>query len=191
MWHYVQNGQACGPVEASAVQMMLQSGSLGPDALLWKQGMADWAPARSVAEFAPFCRPATMPPPLPPVPPLGLPPKVPTTSMDPEKFDIEHNKVFAVLAYLGILFLVPLLAAPSSKFARYHTNQGIVLFLASFLLWCGSFVLLPIPIIHFVIIPVWFVLPACVFIFIVIGIVHAASGEYKPLPWIGHYRLLN
>ncbi len=35
----------------------------------------------------------------------------------------------AVLAY--IIFLIPLLAAKDSKFARYHTNQGLVLFLAA------------------------------------------------------------
>ncbi len=35
----------------------------------------------------------------------------------------------SVLAYIGILFLIPLLACPNSRFARYHTNQGLVLFL--------------------------------------------------------------
>ena len=43
--------------------------------------------------------------------------------------DVEKNKVFGVLAYLGILFLVPLLAAKDSRFAMYHANQGLVLFL--------------------------------------------------------------
>jgi uncharacterized membrane protein len=188
MWHYVQNGQACGPVETSALQMLLQNGSLSPDALVWKHGMTDWAAARSVAEFAASCAAGSAPP---PIPPLSLPPKVPTTSMEPDTFDIEHNKVFAVLAYIGILFLVPLLAAPRSRFARYHTNQGIVLFLASLILWCGSIVLLPIPFVHLLLVPVWLVLPMAVFIFVIIGIIHAASGEYKPLPWIGHYRLLS
>ena len=97
-----------------------------------------------------------------------------------------------MLAYLGILFLVPLLAAPRSRFARYHTNQGIILFLAALLLVCfGAIVLLPIPFIHVLIIPIWLFLPAVVFVFMVIGIIHAVSGEYKPLPLIGHFRLLN
>jgi len=43
--------------------------------------------------------------------------------------DIENNKVMALLAY--IIFLVPLLAAKESKFAMFHTNQGLVLFLAA------------------------------------------------------------
>lgn len=40
--------------------------------------------------------------------------------------DAQENKGMAVLAYL--IFLIPLLAAKESKFARYHTNQGLVLF---------------------------------------------------------------
>lgn len=38
----------------------------------------------------------------------------------------QNDKIFGVLAYIGILWLVPLLAAPKSKFAKYHANQGLV-----------------------------------------------------------------
>ena len=51
-----------------------------------------------------------------------------TSEFDQE--DINQNKVMAVLAYIGILVLVPLLAAPNSKYARYHSNQGLMLFIA-------------------------------------------------------------
>jgi uncharacterized membrane protein len=191
MWHYVQNGQACGPIDTPALQVLLRSGSLGPDALVWQQGMTDWVPARSVAGFAASVPQGGTPPPIPPSSP---PPKVPAAAMDPETFDIEHNKVFAVLAYIGILFLVPLLAAPHSRFARYHTNQGIVLFLAMVVLWFALCVLAVIPIVHLILIPIGvpagFLLSAGGLVFMIIGIIHAASGEYKPLPWIGHFRLL-
>lgn len=33
----------------------------------------------------------------------------------------------AVLAYFGILVLIPILAAKESKFARFHANQGLIL----------------------------------------------------------------
>ena len=52
-----------------------------------------------------------------------------TNEYDPN--DIKSNKGVSVLAYFGLLFLVPLLAAKDSKFARFHTNQGIVLFILS------------------------------------------------------------
>lgn len=50
-----------------------------------------------------------------------------TSQFDPQ--DINDNKGMSVLAYIGFLFLIPLLACPNSKYARYHTNQGLVLFL--------------------------------------------------------------
>jgi uncharacterized membrane protein len=187
MWHYVQNGQACGPIDTTALQALFQRGSLSLESLVWQQGMAGWVPARTVAAFASSAASSAAPP---PIPPLSLPPKVPTTPMDPEKFDIEHNKVFAVLAYVGILFLVPLLAAPRSRFARYHTNQGIILFVSFLIVWFCLFVLLAIPFVNIIMIPAWTVLPVAGFVFMIIGIIHAASGEYKPLPWIGRFQLL-
>ena len=45
--------------------------------------------------------------------------------------DVQSNKVMGILAYFGILFLIPLLAAKDSQYARFHTNQGIVLFIFS------------------------------------------------------------
>ena len=39
------------------------------------------------------------------------------------------KKGMAILAYFGILFLIPLFAAKNDPFARYHTNQGLVLFI--------------------------------------------------------------
>src|SRR5688500_13327306 len=43
--------------------------------------------------------------------------------------DVEKNKIMGVIAYIGLLFLVPLLAAKESRFAMYHANQGLNLFL--------------------------------------------------------------
>ena len=42
------------------------------------------------------------------------------TEVTPE--DVQNNKVFAILAYIGILVLVPIFAAKESKFARFHAN---------------------------------------------------------------------
>ena len=49
------------------------------------------------------------------------------TTADYAQDDIEKNKVMAVLAYFGILVLIPIFAAKDSKFARFHANQGLVL----------------------------------------------------------------
>jgi len=97
--------------------------------------------------------------------------------------DINENKAMAVLAY--ILFFIPLLAAKESKFAMYHANQGLVLFLSAMAVnVVGS------------IIPVlgWFFILTlgnlAVIVLAVLGIINAAKGEEKPLPLIGGIKLL-
>lgn len=97
--------------------------------------------------------------------------------------DIENNKIFAVLAY--ILFFIPMLAAKDSKFAMYHANQGLILFLTALAVnVIGSF----IPILG------WFlILPfgnLAVVIWAILGIIAAAKGESKPLPLIGSFNIL-
>ncbi|MBP9752055.1 MAG: hypothetical protein KBD19_04305 [Candidatus Moranbacteria bacterium] len=53
--------------------------------------------------------------------------------------DIEENKYVAALAYLWILFLVPLLIKKESPFAQFHAKQGLVLtifwIVGSFIFW--------------------------------------------------------
>lgn len=46
--------------------------------------------------------------------------------------DIQKNKVISALSYLGILFFLPLVAAPESRFGKFHANQSLVLMLAGF-----------------------------------------------------------
>ena len=42
-----------------------------------------------------------------------------------------NDKVFGILSYIGILWIVGL-AAGKTPFAKFHANQGLVLFLADF-----------------------------------------------------------
>ena len=107
----------------------------------------------------------------------------------------QMKKGMAILAYFGILVLIPLLTAKQDPFARYHTNQGLVLFLVSVI--CSvlsnvlSSVLLEISSTAVLILSgVFGVLTLVFFIFSIIGIVHAAKGQTKPLPLIGGIKLL-
>lgn len=42
--------------------------------------------------------------------------------------DIQENRIFAGLSYLWLLFLLPLFVCPRSRFAKFHANQGLLLF---------------------------------------------------------------
>lgn len=103
------------------------------------------------------------------------------TTSEYDTQDIEKNKVMAVLAY--IIFLIPLLAAKDSKFARFHTNQGLVLFIGGIL----SSVIAAIPIIGWIIAPIAGII---ITILAVIGIVNALGGKAKELPIIGKFKIL-
>lgn len=101
--------------------------------------------------------------------------------------DVAQNKVMGILAYLGFLFLVPLFAAKNSPYARFHTNQGLVLFICEFVLGIVSGILMFIPIIGWII---SLVVSLGSIAFLVIGIINACSGEAKKLPIIGEITII-
>ena len=101
-------------------------------------------------------------------------------AIDPS--DISANKVMAILAYIGILVLIPLFAAKESKFARFHTNQGLILFICNVVIYFISL----IPGLK----AIGWILSVAALVFAIIGIIGAAKGETKELPLIGKYRII-
>lgn len=188
-WRYVQNGQPSAPVDTTALSALLTNGTLSPDTYVWREGMTNWLAAKSVPEFA-NCRPAS-PPAVPPVPGAGnaAPPAPPSTPGSMAE-DIEKNRAFAIISYLWILFVVGLIAAPNSKFAKYHANQGLVLFLASIIASVGCFVIGIVPLVNMILVLAIPLLWVGWLVLTILGIVNAAGGQCKPLPMIGHYELI-
>lgn len=101
----------------------------------------------------------------------------------------------AVLAYFGILVLIPILAAKESKFARFHANQGLILLITG--VAYSIFVQVVIKIVAFIsyalagIVGIalglaWLLL----LVLAIIGIINAVKGEFKQLPLIGQFRIL-
>lgn len=105
-----------------------------------------------------------------------------------------NDKVYGILSYIGILVLVPLLAG-KSQFARFHANQGLVLFIADIVLGvCISIttlVLSPLGVVGSILGGIVSgVLGLCILIMAILGIVNAVNGEMKPLPIIGGIKLI-
>jgi len=84
--------------------------------------------------------------------------------------DIEENKLWAFLGYLGLLCLIPLLAKKDSKFAQFHAKQGLILLIAS--------VGMVIPFINII-------LGIAIFVLWIMGIINVFSGKMKKLPIVG------
>jgi len=114
----------------------------------------------------------------------------PDSTSEYDEKDINDNKVMGVLSYIGILWLVPLLAAKDSKFAKFHANQGLVLWLASLILSVASMILAIIPIVGCVVAILLPVVGIGGFVLMILGIINAAQGKAKELPIIGKYRIL-
>lgn len=96
--------------------------------------------------------------------------------------DIEKNKVISGLAY--IIFFLPLLVCPTSKFGRFHANQGLSLFIVSV---AGTIILSIIPIIGWILLPLFSI---AILIFAIIGLVNGIGGKAKELPIIGKIKLI-
>ncbi len=96
----------------------------------------------------------------------------------------DNDKLMGVLAYLGILVIIPIAAGGKSKFVKYHANQGLVNLLFAIVIGIGSFVLAFIPYLNFILIFAWliYLVPT---IFAILGIINVVNGEEKPLPLIG------
>jgi uncharacterized membrane protein len=75
----------------------------------------------------------------PPPPPYYTPPPPPA---GPGPGSVSQNRnIMIVLAYLGPLFLVPLLVEKDDKEVQWHAKNGMCLFLASIVVWLAFFVL--------------------------------------------------
>ena len=105
-----------------------------------------------------------------------------------------NDQVYGILSYIGILVLVPLLAG-KTQFARYHANQGLVLFIADIIL--GVMIGITVGVLSLLgVIGVVLgsivsgVFGLCIFVLVIMGIINAANGEMKPLPVIGGITLI-
>ncbi len=96
--------------------------------------------------------------------------------------DIEKNKTAAGLAY--ILFFLPLVMCPDSKYGKFHANQGLALLIVSVV---GTIVLSIIPIIGWILLPLFGI---AVMVFAIMGLINGFGGKAKELPLVGKIKLL-
>jgi uncharacterized membrane protein len=121
--------------------------------------------------------------------PRYTPPVVPGAPTQADIRDANDNKTMSILAY--ILFFIPLLtgAHKTSAFAKYHTNQGTVLFLFAAAYGIAysiiSSILLAISWRLWVIGSILGWVSVVFAVLCVVGIINAVNGRMKPLPVIG------
>jgi len=102
--------------------------------------------------------------------------------------EIEEGKSLAWLAYLGILFLIPMLTKPENKFCKTHAKQGMVMAIFMVVLAVCSFVSV-IPIIGWCLGIVVFLGLLTVVVFDIIALINAAQGQFYKIPVVGDFAL--
>lgn len=116
-------------------------------------------------------------------------------SATPEQ--INEGKSLAWLSYLGIFFLIPLLAHKDNPFSKYHARQGMVLFfleVAIGILWgiLGAIAAaiavatyggggICVFLVWLVMVILW----VLVMVLSIIGIIQAATGKFWKMPILG------
>ena len=144
------------------------------------------------AKFCPACGAPASVVPQQAATPTYTPPVVPGAPGQADIKDAQDNKAMAVLAY--IIFLIPLFAAKESPFARYHTNQGLVLALAAvaygIVYGILSTIVLTISWRLYLVVSILGWVYVVFAVLSVIGIINAVNGRMKPLPIIGGIKIL-
>lgn len=91
------------------------------------------------------------------------------------------NTGMAVLAYLGILVVIPLVSdAKNDPFVKFHAKQGLVLLICEIVGWA----ILAIPLLGWVAGPI---IELGSLIMIILGIINVVNGQMKELPIVGQF----
>ncbi len=87
--------------------------------------------------------------------------------------------IMGILAYLGILIIIPFIVSPKDPFVKFHLKQGLLLVIIEAILWIlfpmfGSFYMIRR------------ILDLAVLVLVIMGIINVVQGKEKELPLIGH-----
>ncbi len=125
-----------------------------------------------------------------------------------EAEDAEKNKAMGILAYFGILVLIPIFAAKDSKFARFHSNNGLILCIIGVVVWLLNILngvifprkieyLFGVPIrtgsrffLYHVFAVIFWIIMIAVGVLAIVGIIHAVKGNKKKLPVVGNIEII-
>ena len=99
-----------------------------------------------------------------------------------EAEDIEKNKVISAIAYL--LFFLPLIAAPESKYGKFHANQGLLNLILAIL---GGIVLGLIPFLGWMLLPLFQLVILALDLY---GAYNAYTGKAIEMPVYGHIEII-
>jgi uncharacterized membrane protein len=120
----------------------------------------------------------------PPPPPGGAPP--------PGGGAVSENRqLMIVLSYLGILALIPYAVEQRDPEVRWHSRNGLALFVADIIitmvLWVISMVLGAIPILGCIFVIFWMLIGFAILAYHIFVMMKALKGERYRIPYVTEY----
>lgn len=91
--------------------------------------------------------------------------------------------IFGILAYVGILVLIPLLAKKEDKWVQEHAKQGLAFLILCVIVWVIGIVLIFIPFLGWAVMTILWLLMLVIFIIEVIKV--AQGGDPWTIPIFG------
>lgn len=102
--------------------------------------------------------------------------------------EVQQNKIICALAYIPILFWLPLIAGTKgSKYCKFHANQGLLLLIVSVLFSILNIIIGIIPVVGYI---TWSLASLVEFGLFLFGVIYTATGKSKELPIIGGIKIL-
>ena len=98
-----------------------------------------------------------------------------------------NDTLMGILAYLGILALVPYLVKDQPAFVHAHAVRGMNLFLLEVIAWVAVGIFSWVPVLDGILSSI---VGLASFVLSLIGIIYVANHEDKDLPVIGSIRLI-
>ena len=99
----------------------------------------------------------------------------------PHETDAKTNRtIMGILAYLGILIIIPFLLAKDDPFVKFHIRQGLVLLVINIVAW----VLVSV---SWQLWPLFQLVNLGVLVLVIIGIVNVVQHKESELPLVGSF----
>jgi uncharacterized membrane protein len=120
-----------------------------------------------------------------PPPPSYTPPPPPPTGTTPPPGAVSPNRtIMLVLAYLGVLAVVPLIVEKNDPEVQWHAKHGLVLLVCEVIL--GIIIAMITHFVPFAGCVLWIIWPL-IFLFHIFLIVKAVNGQRVLIPGISEY----
>ena len=97
-----------------------------------------------------------------------------------QKSESDNSILMGILAYLGILVIIPYMVAKNKPFVKFHIKQGLVLAIIEIILWLGMRI-------FWIFIPIFAIVELGVLVLVIIGIINVSQKKEKELPLVGAF----